>query len=79
VGLHLSLPLLAWLFSIYQVDSSRFSALAPTAVRRWREGDGPSWILSQQAWREWGLVIRSASGLLMLWVSVVWLMERRAT
>jgi cytochrome c oxidase cbb3-type subunit 1 len=47
------------------------------ALMGWKEGEGPSWMLEQPAWREWGLLIRSASGLLMLWVSVIWLMERR--
>lgn len=49
------------------------------ALMGWREGDGPSWMLAQPAWREWGLVIRSACGLLMLWVSMVWYMEWRTT
>lgn len=49
------------------------------AIMGWREGEGPSWMLSLPAWREWGLVIRSVCGLLMLWVSMVWLMERRTT
>lgn len=48
------------------------------ALMGWREGDGPSWMLSNPGWRSLGLVIRSVCGLLMLWVSVVWLMERRA-
>lgn len=59
-----------------------FAALAmivTLALMGWREGDGPSWMLAQPARREWGLAIRSLCGLLMLWVSVVWLMERRTT
>jgi cytochrome c oxidase cbb3-type subunit 1 len=49
------------------------------AFMGWREGEGHSWMLSLPAWRESGLVIRSASGLLMLWVSMIWLMKRRTT
>jgi cytochrome c oxidase cbb3-type subunit 1 len=59
-----------------------FAALAmivTLAWMGWQEGNGPSWMLRLPAWREWGLVIRSACGLLMLWVSVIWLMERRTT
>jgi cytochrome c oxidase cbb3-type subunit 1 len=47
------------------------------AVMGWREGEGPSWMLGNPAWREWGLVIRAACGGLMLWVSMIWLLERR--
>lgn len=66
----------------WSVVAWHFAALAmivTLAFMGWREGDGPSWMLSLPAWREWGLVIRSASGLLMLWVSVIWLIERRTT
>lgn len=49
------------------------------ALMGWKEGDGPSWMLEQAAWREWGLVMRAACGFLMLWVSVIWWMERRTT
>jgi len=46
------------------------------ALMGWREGDEPSWMLSFPVWRECGLVIRTMCGVLMLWVSVVWLKER---
>jgi cytochrome c oxidase cbb3-type subunit 1 len=49
------------------------------ALTGWREGAGPSWMLERPAWREWGLAIRSLCGVLMLWASVIWWMERRAT
>jgi cytochrome c oxidase cbb3-type subunit 1 len=66
----------------WSVGVWHFAALAmivTLAFVGWREGDGPSWMLVRPAWREWGFVIRSACGLLMLWVSVIWLMERRTT
>ena len=47
------------------------------AVMGWREGAGPSWMLSQPAWREWGLVIRSLCGWVMCGASLVWWLERR--
>jgi cytochrome c oxidase cbb3-type subunit 1 len=46
------------------------------AVMGWREGAGPSWMLTQAGWREIGFLIRTGAGGLMLWVSMVWLRER---
>jgi cytochrome c oxidase cbb3-type subunit 1 len=66
-----------WSVAVWHLAA--LAMIVTLALMGWREGDGPSWMLSLPAWREWGLVIRSATGLLMLWVSVIWLMERRAT
>jgi cytochrome c oxidase cbb3-type subunit 1 len=49
------------------------------ATMGWREGDGPGWMLVRPAWREWGLLARGACGLLMVWVSAMWWMERSKT
>lgn len=46
------------------------------ATMGWIEGDGPSWMLQQPAWREIGLVLRALLGLLMFGVSVLWWRER---
>ncbi len=64
----------------WSVGVWHFSALAmivTLATMGWREGEGPSWMLEQPAWRELGLWLRSLCGLVMLWVSVIWWMERR--
>jgi cytochrome c oxidase cbb3-type subunit 1 len=47
------------------------------ALMGWREGDGPSWMLANPAWRICGLGIRAFCGLLMLTISMNWLIERR--
>lgn len=49
------------------------------AAMGWREGKDAAWMIESPAWREWGLAIRAACGGLMLWVSVIWWMERRTT
>ncbi len=66
-----------WSVAVWHLAA--LAMIVTLALMGWREGDGPSWMLSLPAWRECGLVIRSATGLLMLWVSVIWLMERRTT
>jgi cytochrome c oxidase cbb3-type subunit 1 len=64
-------------WSVAVWHGAALAMIAVLAVTGWREGDGPSWMLGNPAWREWGLVIRAACGGLMLCVSVVWLLERR--
>ncbi len=66
-----------WSVALWHVAA--LAMIVTLAFMGWREGDEPSWMLSLPAWREWGLVIRSACGGLMLAVSVVWWMERRTT
>jgi hypothetical protein len=66
-------------WSVVAWHLAALAMIVTLALMGWREGDGPSWMLSLPAWRELGLVLRSACGLLMLWVSVIWLMERRTT
>jgi cytochrome c oxidase cbb3-type subunit 1 len=45
----------------------------------WREGEGSVWMIERPDWRELGLWIRTLCGLLMWWVSMIWLLERRMT
>ena len=55
-----------------------FAALAMIVVLAgmgWKEGGDASWMLSQPAWREWGLGLRSVCGALMLGVSAHWWKE----
>ncbi|RPJ34948.1 MAG: hypothetical protein EHM17_04585 [Verrucomicrobiaceae bacterium] len=66
-----------WSVAVWHVAA--LAMIVVLAVMGWREGDGPSWMLGNPAWREWGLALRSVCGLLMLWVSMVWFLERRAT
>lgn len=66
-----------WSVAVWHVAA--LGMIVVLALLGWREGAGPSWMLSQPAWREWGLVVRTAFGGLMLWVSVVWWLERRET
>jgi cytochrome c oxidase cbb3-type subunit 1 len=66
-----------WSVAVWHLAT--LAMIVTLALMGWREGDGPSWMLAQPAWREWGLAIRSSCGLLMLMVSVVWLLERRTT
>jgi len=49
--------------------------IATLAVMGWREGAGPSWMLGNPPWREFGLAIRSACGLAMFLVSGTWLYQ----
>jgi cytochrome c oxidase cbb3-type subunit 1 len=65
----------AWSVAVWHLAA--LAMIVVLAVMGWREGHEPSWMLENPGWREWGLMIRSLCGLLMLWVSVVWLMERR--
>jgi hypothetical protein len=66
-------------WSVVVWHGAALAMIVVLAVMGWKEGDGPSWMLGNAAWREWGLVIRAACGLLMLSVSVIWLIERRTT
>jgi cytochrome c oxidase cbb3-type subunit I len=66
-----------WSVAVWHIAA--LAMISVLAVMGWREGNGPSWMLAQPAWREWGLATRSLCGLLMLVVSMVWLMERRTT
>lgn len=66
-------------WSVALWHAAALGMIVTLALMGWKEGDGPSWMLSLPAWREWGLALRAAFGLLMLWVSVVWWMERRTT
>jgi cytochrome c oxidase cbb3-type subunit 1 len=67
----------AWSVALWH--AAALGMIVVLALMGWKEGDGPSWMLALPVWRGWGLVLRSVFGLLMLWVSVVWWMERRAT
>lgn len=49
--------------------------IATLAMMGWHEGSGSSWMMMKPQWRESGLVLRSACGLVMLWVSVSWLIR----
>lgn len=42
----------------------------------WREGADASWMTTQPAWREWGLMIRAACGGIMCGVAISWWWER---
>lgn len=47
--------------------------LVTLATMGWKEGAEPSWMLTNPAWRVWGLAVRGACGVAMLSVSVIWL------
>ena len=47
------------------------------AAMGWREGGDTSWMLMNPAWRELGLVARSACGVVMLAISGLWLIQWR--
>jgi hypothetical protein len=64
-------------WSVAVWHAAALAMVVTLALMGWREGEEPSWMLANPAWREWGLVIRTACGGLMLGVSVVWLRERR--
>lgn len=64
-------------WSVALWHAAALAMVVTLALMGWREGEEPSWMLANPAWREWGLVIRTACGGLMLGVSVVWLRERR--
>ncbi len=49
--------------------------LLSLASMGWQEGADFSWMLANPAWRDLGLAIRSACGVVMLSVSVVWLIQ----
>lgn len=49
--------------------------LATLAFTGWKEGNDPSWMLIQPAWREVGLILRCACGVVMLGVSSLWLYQ----
>lgn len=66
-------------WSVAAWHAAALAMVVTLATMGWREGQDPSWMLSHPAWREWGLAARSLCGFLMLWVSMVWLMERRTT
>jgi cytochrome c oxidase cbb3-type subunit I len=53
--------------------------LVALATMGWREGAEPSWMLVKPLWREWGLMVRSACGGLMLVISGIWLFQWKAT
>jgi cytochrome c oxidase cbb3-type subunit 1 len=67
----------AWSVALWH--AAALGMIVTLALMGWQEGEGPSWMLAHPVWREWGLVIRAAFGLLMLSVSVIWLYERRTT
>jgi cytochrome c oxidase cbb3-type subunit 1 len=67
----------AWSVALWH--AAVLGMIVTLALMGWQEGEGPSWMLAHPVWREWGLVIRAAFGLLMLSVSVIWLYERRTT
>ncbi len=64
-------------WSVALWHGAAFAMIVTLALVGWNEGDGPSWMVESPAWRNLGLLIRAACGLLMLGVSVVWWMERR--
>jgi cytochrome c oxidase cbb3-type subunit 1 len=49
------------------------------ALMGWREGADFSWMAVRPWWRECGLALRAAFGLVMTMVSMMWLYERRTT
>ncbi len=65
----------AWSVWVWHVAA--LVMIATLALLGWREGGHPSWMLGDAFWRNLGLAVRAACGLLMLVVSVNWLMERR--
>jgi cytochrome c oxidase cbb3-type subunit 1 len=64
-----------WSVVVWHVAA--LAMIAALAAMGWREGKDASWMLQSPAWREWGLAIRAMCGGLILWVSVIWWMERR--
>ncbi len=56
-----------------------FVMIVTLALMGWREGGDFSWMAARPWWRECGLVVRAACGLVMTGVSVMWLYERRTT
>lgn len=64
----------AWSVTVWH--GAALAMVITLATMGWKEGDGPSWMLQQAAWREIGLVLRALLGLLMFGVSVLWWRER---
>ncbi len=54
-----------------------FAMVLVLAAMGWMEGAHPSWMLASPAWRELGLLVRTACGALMIGASLLWYLERR--
>lgn len=63
--------------SVITWHAAALAMIVILAVSGWMEGASPSWMSRQPLWREVGFVLRACCGGLMLWVSVLWLRERR--
>ena len=64
-------------WSVWTWQLAALAMIVTLALIGWREGDGPSWMLAQPAWRTWGLAARALCGLLMWIASINWLIEMR--
>jgi len=66
-------------WTVWTWHLAALAMIVTLALVGWREGDGPSWMLEQPAWRMWGFAARAFCGLLMWIVSIRWLIELRKT
>jgi cytochrome c oxidase cbb3-type subunit I len=64
-------------WTVWTWHLAALAMIVTLALVGWREGDGPSWMLEQPAWRSWGFAARAFCGLLMWIVSIRWLIELR--